>query len=168
MEAEDRQELSEDLARLHAHLRCAIASQPLDISQLARRSGLSRTTVHQALSDKESRPPTQRTLVALIKALRLNVSMANELEHLRQRATSPANEEATTHGSEAPGEWIGQWDPHDLEVHPAGTARREARRHLSDGATAGSATAQLSGYVRRAHDSVLADAVAHAFEGQSW
>lgn len=57
-----------------------------------------------------------------------------------------------------PGKPIGDWDPHALEVHPAGTGPI---------ATGASRKQALSGYVPRAHDQVLADAVREAAEGLS-
>ncbi|MER7826991.1 hypothetical protein ABTX85_31030 [Streptomyces sp. NPDC096097] len=58
---------------------------------------------------------------------------------------------------EGPGKPIGEWDPHDLEVHPAGTG-------FGGGAPPQRA---LPGYVRRAHDRVLAEAVGAAAAGNS-
>ncbi|MFD7556431.1 tetratricopeptide repeat protein [Streptomyces sp. NPDC059835] len=53
---------------------------------------------------------------------------------------------------------IAEWDPHDLEVHPAGTAA------VSNSTTSGRV---LSGYVPRAHDRALADAVKDTEAGRS-
>ncbi|MER6918160.1 hypothetical protein [Streptomyces spiralis] len=58
------------------------------------------------------------------------------------------------------GKPIGQWDPHDLEVHPAGTATAAA-------GSAARAQRALPGYVRRAHDQALAEAVGDAAGGRS-
>ncbi|MFD5434988.1 hypothetical protein ACFWJ4_22905, partial [Kitasatospora sp. NPDC127067] len=59
------------------------------------------------------------------------------------------------------GKPIGEWDAHDLEVHPAGAVRegtgRRDGRHVGD----------MPGYVRRAHDQELAEAVRDVTEGRS-
>ncbi|PRH76759.1 hypothetical protein C6N75_23895, partial [Streptomyces solincola] len=68
-----------------------------------------------------------------------------------QRQASGGGGEA----SSAPGRPIGQWDPHALEVHPAGP-----------GGTAVGAR-RLPGYVPRAHDAVLTEAVRDAVAGRS-
>ncbi|MFJ7158145.1 hypothetical protein ACIQUQ_24860 [Streptomyces sp. NPDC101118] len=54
-----------------------------------------------------------------------------------------------------PGRPVGEWDPHDLEVHPAGPAPASGRGP------------QLPGYVPRDHDRVLAEAVREAAGGHS-
>ncbi|MGW6257025.1 caspase family protein [Streptomyces sp. NPDC055085] len=56
------------------------------------------------------------------------------------------------------GQPIGQWDPHDLEVHPAGFVAR-----VDDGIN----DRKLSRYVARDHDHFLADAVRSAGRGNS-
>ncbi|MYS85216.1 hypothetical protein GTZ85_34640 [Streptomyces sp. SID5474] len=65
---------------------------------------------------------------------------------------------------------IAEWDPHDLEVHPAGTAPASGSAAKS-GSGSGSASAvsgrMLSGYVRRDHDRILADAAGDAEVGRS-
>ncbi|MER7773018.1 hypothetical protein [Kitasatospora sp. NPDC096140] len=58
-----------------------------------------------------------------------------------------------------PGKPIRQWDPLDLEVHPAGTDRGSAQRAGTPGA--------LPGYVPRAHDRELGTEVAEAAGGRS-
>ncbi|MFI6645900.1 hypothetical protein [Streptomyces sp. NPDC050504] len=58
----------------------------------------------------------------------------------------------------APGQPISEWEPHQLEVHPAGPGESAPGE---DGVWA------LPGYVRRAHDRVLADAVVAATAGRS-
>ncbi|MFH8698591.1 hypothetical protein ACH4F0_29180, partial [Streptomyces chartreusis] len=58
-----------------------------------------------------------------------------------------------------PGKRIGDWDPHDLEVHPAGSFRSKR--------DSGAVPRVLPGYVKRAHDQVLADAVDEVGEGRS-
>ncbi|MER5584635.1 hypothetical protein ABT090_23745 [Streptomyces asoensis] len=55
---------------------------------------------------------------------------------------------------------IDEWDPHDLEVHPAGAP-------TADGTTAQAQRDLLPAYVRREHDRLLADAVTEAAGGRS-
>ncbi|MCK1812782.1 tetratricopeptide repeat protein [Streptomyces sp. XM4011] len=81
--------------------------------------------------------------------------------------SSPAPESAESTADDAgaarsdgPGRPIGDWEPHDLEVHPAGPGRT--------GLGAGTFVRPvLPGYVARAHDAVLADAVRNAAAGYS-
>ncbi|MFH8698954.1 tetratricopeptide repeat protein [Streptomyces chartreusis] len=54
-----------------------------------------------------------------------------------------------------PGRPIGEWEPHALEVHPAGPGIGGLGKRL------------LPGYVKRAHDQVLVDAVRDAAAGRS-
>ncbi|MCX4516098.1 ATP-binding protein [Streptomyces anulatus] len=81
---------------------------------------------------------------------------AGELLELRRRAAEHAT--GPSADSRGPGMPIGLWDPHDLEVHPAGTATN---------ASGVSGSRVLPGYVRRAHDQILDDAVKDAIEGRS-
>ncbi|MFF7981532.1 hypothetical protein ACFZDK_20775 [Streptomyces sp. NPDC007901] len=81
-------------------------------------------------------------------------------ELLELRRTAAAEDSDQISEAEAgPGKPIGQWEPHDLEVHPAGLA--------VDGRGIGGALQLLPGYVRRAHDLVLAQAVQDAKAGRS-
>ncbi|MGW7404304.1 hypothetical protein ACWGI9_11290 [Streptomyces sp. NPDC054833] len=65
-------------------------------------------------------------------------------------------------GGVRPGRPIGQWDPHDLEVHPAGVATATS----ADGARV-AVRRELPGYVPREHDRLLAEAAHDAAEGRS-
>ncbi|MEU7061472.1 ATP-binding protein, partial [Streptomyces sp. NPDC046197] len=79
-----------------------------------------------------------------------------ELLELRRKAV----DESGTVTVGGPGRPIQDWDPHDLEVHPAGPGQ----------AAAGSDTPVvrvLPGYVPREHDRMLADAVRDAAAGRS-
>ncbi|MGW7646902.1 hypothetical protein [Streptomyces bobili] len=58
------------------------------------------------------------------------------------------------------GQPIDAWNPHDLEVHPAGAP-------TADGTTAQAQRDLLPTYVRREHDRLLADAVTEAAGGRS-
>ncbi|WP_328974209.1 hypothetical protein [Streptomyces canus] len=82
----------------------------------------------------------------------------DELLELRRRA---AEEVSSSTGSElAPGQLICMWEPHDLEVHPAGP--------MPDGRSSRWPTRlALPAYVQREHDRVLADAVHDCAEGRS-
>ncbi|MFC9331742.1 hypothetical protein [Kitasatospora sp. NPDC057015] len=114
---------------------------------LAARAGLGRTTVHEALRP-DGNVPSAETVAALAAALGLPQAHRRELLELRRTAADPGAAPET-----GPGRLIRTWDPHTLEVHPAGTS-------------AGSPRTQ-PGYVRRAHDEVLADAVHAARNGLS-
>ncbi|WP_031071026.1 helix-turn-helix domain-containing protein, partial [Streptomyces sp. NRRL WC-3742] len=132
------------LAELRKQLSDERARQGLTMTALAARTELSRTTLHQAFQS-DGPVPSAATVAALGRALHLPVEQLLEL-----RRTAAGEAEATQAG---PGKPIGQWDPHDLEVHPAGSDAR------SQGA--------LPGYVRRAHDQALAEAVRAVEEGGS-
>ncbi|MFE4971316.1 helix-turn-helix domain-containing protein [Kitasatospora sp. NPDC056651] len=150
----ERDEREAALGELRKRLEDGLARAGLDKTQLAARTRRSRTTVHEAF--RAGGPvPSAMTVAALARALRLP---ADELLDLRRAS---AGEAGDVHAVEAgPGKPIGEWDPHDLEVHPAGTATpgvgSGARSHR-----------ELPGYVRRAHDQILAEAVREAAEGLS-
>ncbi|MFJ5779294.1 helix-turn-helix domain-containing protein, partial [Streptomyces sp. NPDC093094] len=140
------------LTELRRRLAGGLAQARLNQTQLARRAQLGRTTVSEALSPRKP-VPSAETVAALARALRLPVEELLELQ--RTAAAEPG-----TAVSGGPGRPIGQWEPHDLEVHPAGPGR----------APSGSDTPEermLPGYVRREHDRVLAEAVKDAASGRS-
>ncbi|MGW2826413.1 tetratricopeptide repeat protein [Streptomyces sp. NPDC001443] len=146
---------SDPLAVLRQRLADALAlSRLAGKKQLADLAGLGRTTVHEALSD-EGLVPSEHTVAALARVLKLP---AGELLELRR--------DAVKHGShkrghlQGPGRPIGEWEPHDLEVHPAGPGRPAP-------GFAHPAAQTLPGYVRREHDRVLDDAVRDAMAGRS-
>ncbi|MFC8350794.1 helix-turn-helix domain-containing protein [Streptomyces sp. NPDC057280] len=130
-----------DSGRAHARL---------DQTQLAGRAGLGRTTVSKALSPRGGVPSVD-TVTALADVLKLPVG---ELLELRRAAAEEAGMVAAD--VTGPGRPIGQWDPHELEVHPAGPGKTR-----TDGVL------PLPGYVRRQHDQILANAVAAAARGRS-
>ncbi|GGQ35319.1 hypothetical protein GCM10010266_68510 [Streptomyces griseomycini] len=138
------------LAELRKKLSDGLARARLTKTQLAARAGLGRTVVSDAFSP--SKPvPSAETVAALARALKLP---AGELLELRRTAA----QEPGTVTPGGPGRPIGQWDPHALEVHPAGTAQ--------DGS--GSPGQRLMpGYVPREHDRILAEAVREAAVGRS-
>ncbi|MEV5778516.1 helix-turn-helix domain-containing protein [Streptomyces antimycoticus] len=140
------------LAELRRRLTGGMARSRMNQTQLAARAGLGRTTVSEALSLRKPLP-SRETVAALADALKLPIQ---ELLALQQAAA----DEAGTAPTGGPGRPIGQWEPHDLEVHPAGPGRNGSRSDTSLGQV-------LPGYVARAHDEVLADAVGNAAAGHS-
>ncbi|WP_329013682.1 hypothetical protein [Streptomyces sp. NBC_00690] len=94
--------------------------------------------------------PSAKTVQALATALRLP---ADELLELRWTADAARTEEG-------PGRPVKEWEPHDLEVHPAGYST------LAPDST-GAGMRVLPGYVRRAHGQVLESAARDAAAGRS-
>ncbi|MFD7027787.1 helix-turn-helix domain-containing protein [Streptomyces sp. NPDC059917] len=138
------------LAELRRRLADGLALAGLTKTRLAARARLGRTTVHDALGARAP-VPSAATVAALAEALGL---AGAELLELRRRAAGAPD---AGEGSAEPGRLgkpIGDWDPHHLEVHPAGPG-------------AGHHPAALSGYVTRDHDRVLAEAVGAAGAGRS-
>ncbi|MEV8038563.1 hypothetical protein, partial [Streptomyces sp. NPDC086182] len=82
----------------------------------------------------------------------------NQLGRARDEEAALRRSRSLLTDGATPGRPIDQWDPHDLEVHPAGPA--------ADG-RARDTTAVLPGYVRRAHDEVLDEAVRAVGHGRS-
>ncbi|MFG2030016.1 helix-turn-helix domain-containing protein [Streptomyces sp. NPDC048825] len=151
---DEQTEQAAALNELRRSLHDGLARSPLDKTQLARRTGLSRTTVQLAFQDDAS-TPSARTVSALARALKLP-----EQEMLRLRRSAAAEAGPFVGGESGPGRPINQWDPHDLEVHPATSA--PGGRHSGT-----MERRRLPGYVPRAHDRVLAEAVREAAEGSS-
>ncbi|MET3985239.1 helix-turn-helix domain-containing protein [Streptomyces sp. PvR034] len=139
------------LAELRRRLVDGLALAGLTKTRLAARARLGRTTVHDALGDRAP-APSAGTVAALAEALGL--PGAELLELRRRAAAAPAAPEETA-GPGRLGKPIGDWDPHHLEVHPAGPG---ADHHL---------VPLLSGYVPRGHDRRLAEAVEAAGAGHS-
>ncbi|WP_432158833.1 hypothetical protein [Streptomyces sp. bgisy153] len=94
-------------------------------------------------------------MAALARALKLPVGELLEL----QRAAAKEAGTTTVHES-GPGRPIGQWEPHELEVHPAGHGKAASSPDTP-------AVRVLPGYVPREHDQVLADAVRDVAAGRS-
>ncbi|MFE2585219.1 helix-turn-helix domain-containing protein [Streptomyces sp. NPDC059378] len=143
------------LVELRRRLADGLARARLAKTQLADRpqTELSRSTI-QAAFQKGGPVPSAATVAKLARALRLP---EDELLALRRTAAGEADPPAVP--KSGLGRPIGEWDPHDLEVHPAGAL-----------AVLGSGTETrrvLSGYVSRAHDQVLAATVKEAAMGQS-
>ncbi|MGW1169700.1 hypothetical protein [Streptomyces sp. NPDC002550] len=142
------------LVELRKRLDDGLAHSRLTKSQLAARTGLGRTTV-QAAFQPGGPVPSAATIAALASKLGLPVEELLELRRAAAGEAGPAHA-----GQEGPGRPIGQWDPHDLEVHPAGTVTTKA-------GSGSRPQRALPGYVRRAHDQVLAAAVREASDGRS-
>ncbi|THA45643.1 helix-turn-helix transcriptional regulator [Streptomyces sp. A1136] len=139
------------LTELRGRLSAGLAAADLDQTQLAARAGLARTTVSEALSPNKP-VPSPRTVAALARALKLPVQ---ELLALQGTAAEESGT-VTTHG---PGRPIADWEPHSLEVHPAGP---------STGSQSDTSMARaLPGYVSREHDRALSSAVRDVMAGHS-
>ncbi|MFC9249697.1 hypothetical protein ACFT7S_38335 [Streptomyces sp. NPDC057136] len=140
-------------AELHSRLADALATAGLNKTQLATRAKLGRTTVSTALAPRGDVPSAQ-TVAALARVLKLP---ANELLELQRLATGlPGADSCAGRG---PGRQIREWEPHDLEVHPAGPGRS-----VDTDALAGR---ELPGYVPREHDRILGTVVQDAAAGRS-
>ncbi|MCX5278288.1 tetratricopeptide repeat protein [Streptomyces virginiae] len=140
------------LTKLRERLKAGMARMRLNQTELAGLAGLGRTTVSETFSP--TRPaPSPETVAALARALQMQKQLAELLE-LRRRAVEDTGVRS------GPGRPIDEWDPHHLEVHPAGP---------DDAASGprGSGARTLPGYVRREHDRALAGLVEDAAAGRS-
>lgn len=168
-------EVRDPMARtdLRARLEAGRIARGLNQTELARAAGLGRTTVSQALSATASAPPSADTVGALARVLRLDFSVLSALldAALGRGAAAVADREV-------PGRPITQWDPHDLEVHPAAevpaavvdpavVAPVMGRQHDGKGGGVRGRATSLPGYVRRPHDEELATVVLAAQAGHS-
>ncbi|MFE6497587.1 helix-turn-helix transcriptional regulator [Streptomyces sp. NPDC057748] len=140
---------SSALTELRRRLDDGRAKARLNQTQLAKQAELGRTTVSEALSARGDVPSVD-TVAALARVLKLPVGELLKL----QRTAAEESGTTTTHGP-GPGRPIGQWEPHELEVHPAGPGEAAV------GADA-PVVRTLPGYVHRKHDQVLGDAVREA------
>ncbi len=143
---------SPGLTELRKKLADGLAVARLNKTQLAKQACVGRTKVWEALTPGQPAPSAE-TVAALARVLKLPVP---ELLELRRTAVKVSGT-VTTGG---PGRPIQDWDPHVLEVHPAGLARPPS----GSGTPAGRA---LPGFVPRKHDAVLAEAVRDAAAGRS-
>ncbi|MCX4639893.1 helix-turn-helix domain-containing protein [Streptomyces platensis] len=146
-----------DAARteLRKRLTDGLARARLTKTQLAAQAGLGRTTVQMALQANAVTPPSAETVAALARVLRVPV---RELLDLRRTAAGEPG--SVTEADQGPGKAISEWDPHDLEVHPAG---------LTPGRHEAAAVPEriLPSYVPRNHDQVLAGTVQDVAQGRS-
>ncbi|MGW3284612.1 hypothetical protein ACWDR3_08210 [Streptomyces sp. NPDC001002] len=139
---------------LRGRLNDRLAVSRLTKTQLADLSGLGRATVSEAFRP-DGRLPSAKTVAALAQALGIP---AHALLELRRTAAGGAGSVV----DEGPGlgKPVEDWEPHSLEVHPAGsTANGQEAGALED--------RTLPGYVHREHDRVLAAAVQEATRGHS-
>lgn len=97
--------------------------------------------------------PSLHTVTAMARALKLPES---EMRELRRTAAGPSGPVPGT----GLGRPIGEWEPHDLEVHPAGPGTTVPGRGTP-------VVRALPGYVRRGHDQVRKSAAAEAAAGRS-
>lgn len=142
------------LAELALRLRTLRAQRGLQMGGLQQRTRLGRTTLSQALNGQKV--PTEATLVALAKALGADVE---PLLALREAAARVPQVQDFA-GKAVRGRPISDWDPLDLDVHPAAPAPSvaPARAYGPYG---------LPSYVTRPHDEDLARCVAAAANGTS-
>ncbi|MFF3431368.1 helix-turn-helix domain-containing protein [Streptomyces sp. NPDC002602] len=140
------------LTELRERLKGSMARMRLNQTDLAARAGLGRTTVSEALSPVKPAPSSE-TVAALARALQLPME---ELRELQRRAVEDIGGGVRS----GPGQSIGEWDPHALEVHPAGPGDAGSGPGRPQART-------LPGYVRREHDRVLAGVVEDAAVGRS-
>ncbi|MFF9359898.1 helix-turn-helix domain-containing protein [Streptomyces griseoluteus] len=132
------------LTELRAQLEAGRIAHGLNQTQLARRAGLGRTSVSQALSSTAS-AHTAQTVGALARALRLDV---------RPLPALPAAVSGAPRSSgNALGKPIADCDPYDLEVHPAaGVPTRSGYGSRPGGAIGrGRQAPLLAGEVPRLH-----------------
>ncbi|MEU3664572.1 hypothetical protein AB0E77_33310 [Streptomyces sp. NPDC032940] len=138
------------LAELRKRLTDGLARSGLTKAQLAAQARLGHTTVSQAFSPTKP-APSAGTVVALARRLELSVQEMLDLQRAAAGETGPSMDDR-------PGRPIHEWDPHALEVHPAGP--------VTHGSASGGDWG-LPDYVERKHDGVLAAAVREAAEGRS-
>ncbi|MFE4998005.1 helix-turn-helix domain-containing protein [Streptomyces mirabilis] len=162
-EKQDMGDVHEDpLAKLALRLRTLRAQRGLQMGGLQQRTGLGRTTVSQALNGQMV--PSEATLVALAKALGADVEPMLALREAAVRI-SPVQDFA---GEAVRGRPISDWDPLDLEVHPAVEVSAEAgTARFPDEYKSSDPKLEMPGYVRRPHDEELAALVASAAKGHS-
>ncbi|MFI8164196.1 hypothetical protein ACIF6I_33975 [Streptomyces microflavus] len=145
------------LAELRRRLEAGLVRAGLNKSQLAGLAGLSRGTVQEAFK-AGARVPSALTMAALARVLKLSTA---EMEELRRDAAGGVS-------GDGPGRPIEQWEPHALEVHPAGPAPGGSGSGGSGSGGSGLVEQRvLPGYVRREHDRLLAEAVREAAQGRS-
>jgi transcriptional regulator with XRE-family HTH domain len=155
---DDLDEPERKLAELRAHLKTGLARKRLTQTELAAQAHLSRTTVSQALSSNAP-PPSEFTIRALANELGLEDQPLVDLLF--------PTVEAWTAASGGLGRPIADWEPFELEVHPAvEPPARGANSELVFGDERGRSEV-LPGYVPRPHDEDLTKLVDAALRGRS-
>ncbi|MEV6008994.1 helix-turn-helix domain-containing protein [Streptomyces sp. NPDC051976] len=163
MSAEPYPDPADALAELRARLEQARAAKRLTKARLAERIGLGRTTVSEAFRAGGPIPSTE-TVAALAHGLGLDRDVRSLLD-LRAAARTDAAAPVPASG---PGRPIAEWDPLDLEVHPAADPPpRRAERRASGEQRRSRTKSPLPPYVVRPHDRELADLAAAAASGRS-
>ncbi|MDX3224578.1 helix-turn-helix domain-containing protein [Streptomyces sp. ME19-01-6] len=159
MGTDDFQDPAAARVELRAQLEAGRVALGLNQTELARRAGLGRTSVSQALSTAAPAPSAQ-TVGALARALRLDVRPLLDL--LTTVSGSPHS------SGGALGKPIADWDPHDLEVHPAAEAPARTGYGTGPGGEIGQGRrGLLPSYVGRGHDVELAALIDAATQGCS-
>jgi hypothetical protein len=150
---------SQEGVAAHTELRSLLENGRLaknwSMSQVHVRTGLGRSTVSEAFNSIQKVPSAQ-TVQTLARVLDLDPFQLQEL-----RATA-VGEKAPS--STSMGRPIADWDPHDLEVHPAMWTSRHpgvTEKPIDH------SSVRLPGYVPRAHDVRLAALVQGVVSGQS-
>ncbi|MFF2576616.1 helix-turn-helix domain-containing protein [Streptomyces goshikiensis] len=168
----DGQDEQGPLSELKRELKRGQETAGLGRDQLAARTGLSPTTLHNAINHP-GRVPSAETLRRLAAQLGLDL---NELLDLRHRAVeqrggiTAEGVDVTASADRADAPWVGrpilECDPYDLEVKPAPSA---GGGRPAAGLVLGSSgrSPSLPGYVRRDHDHELAQVVRAAAGGAS-
>ena len=154
-------------AELRGRLETGRATAGVTVTQLARRAGLGRTTVSEAFSASASAlVPSAQTVGALARALGLAPRPLLDLRAAACETGRSVSDRAAE--PEGIGRPIKDWNPHDLEVHPAiEVASDPSDRAPAEGAAPHRRTGTLPRYVPREHDTVLADLVDAAAAGSS-
>nr|WP_188277251.1 helix-turn-helix transcriptional regulator [Streptomyces sp. CBMA152] len=145
---DERSELAA-LIELRKKLADGLARAGLNKTQLAARAELGRTTVQEAFQAGKPAPSAE-TVVALARVLRLPDQQLLDLRRVAAREIGLA-----LGRDPGLGKPIAEWDPHDLEVHPAGVGSGAVPQRV------------LPGYVPRGHDRILTDAALEAVQGNS-
>ncbi|WP_316782941.1 tetratricopeptide repeat protein [Streptomyces sasae] len=146
---DDQDDVDPAHAELCKRLKEGRARSRTNVTDLARKATLGRTTVSEAFN-VHAAVPSLATVATLARAMKLPVG---EMLELQRKAVQGG-------GYPALGRLIGEWEPHALEVHPAGSNSLAAAQDASG-------VRVLPGYVERGHDRVLAEAVRDVSVGRS-
>lgn len=160
MAMEDDSSPAAALAELRARLEYGLAELGITKTALARRSKLGRTAVSEAFN-RSAPAPSARTVGALARALHLDVEALLKLRTTAAGVQHRFSEENGISLEAGIGRPIAEFDPHDLEVHPAIDVAPALSEPKSMQAR------RLPGYVRRNHDGELKALVKAAADGQS-
>ncbi|WP_405852227.1 transcriptional regulator [Streptomyces sp. NBC_00090] len=159
-------EPSKARAELQERLNEALAKSGLSQTQLVQRARLNRGTINAALRSPD-KPLTARTVAALAKALGVDSDTQSALLQLQRDASASRGADGALEANAVGqvGRPVREWDPYDLEVHPASTPlafKATAHEPVRD-----AQHPVLPGYVPRCHDHILTDMVRAAVDGRS-